>query len=70
MAATLDRRLAAIQQAWTWLALALPLACAITAAHAQPAAWRPERTVEIVIPSAAGSSLDAAPSGTGLIGGR
>lgn len=60
MAATLDRRLAAIQQAWTWLALALPLACAITAAHAQPAAWRPERTVEIVIPSAAGSSLDAA----------
>ena len=28
--------------------------------HAQTGAWRPERTVEIVVPSAAGSSLDAA----------
>ena len=27
-------------------------------AHAQPAAWKPERTVEIVVPAAAGGSID------------
>lgn len=56
MAAVLDRSVAGIRHAWVWLALAL--ACA--AAHAQSGAWRPDRPVEIVIPSAAGSSLDAA----------
>jgi putative tricarboxylic transport membrane protein len=33
---------------------------AAAAAHAQQGGWRPEKPVEIVIPSAAGSSLDAA----------
>jgi len=41
------------------LAAAL-LAGAVTFSHAQQGGWRPEKTVEIVIPSAAGSSLDAA----------
>jgi putative tricarboxylic transport membrane protein len=58
MAAALNRSFAGTRHAWAWLALAL--ATAIATAHAQPGAWRPERTVEIVIPSAAGSSLDAA----------
>jgi putative tricarboxylic transport membrane protein len=39
---------------------ALALAGAVTPAQAQSGAWRPEKTVEIVLPSAAGSSLDAA----------
>ena len=56
MAAASDRSVTGIRHAWVWLALAL--ACA--AAHAQSGAWRPDRPVEIVIPSAAGSSLDAA----------
>jgi len=56
MAAASDRSVTGIRHAWLWLALAL--ACA--AAHAQSGAWRPDRPVEIVIPSAAGSSLDAA----------
>ena len=37
---------------------ALALIVAATVSHAQ--GWRPERTVEIIVPSAAGSSLDAA----------
>jgi putative tricarboxylic transport membrane protein len=58
MISAFDRSVAGARRVWTWLVL--PLACAITAAHAQPGTWRPERTVEIVIPSASGSSLDAA----------
>lgn len=34
------------------------IAVAATAAHAQPA-WRPERPVEVVVPAAAGGSIDA-----------
>jgi len=41
-----------------WLALLLAGVAAFS--HAQQGVWRPERTVEIVVPSAAGSSLDAA----------
>jgi len=50
------------RKAWVWLAstAALVLAGAVTPSHAQQGAWRPDRPVEIVIPSAAGSSLDAA----------
>ena len=58
MAAAPDRSVTGTRHAWAWLALAL--VCTVPAAHAQPSAWRPERPVEIVIPSAAGSSLDAA----------
>lgn len=39
--------------------LVFALAGVVTLSHAQQSAWRPEKTVEIVIPSAAGSSLDA-----------
>ncbi|MGZ8201745.1 MAG: tripartite tricarboxylate transporter substrate binding protein [Burkholderiales bacterium] len=39
-------------------AVALAMAATVSLSHAQ--GWRPERTVEIVLPSAAGSSLDAA----------
>lgn len=49
-----------------WMRVALPglrAGCALLAllgcgAHAQQPAWRPERPVEIVVPSSAGSSLD------------
>jgi putative tricarboxylic transport membrane protein len=58
MASAFDRGAAGTRYVWAWLVLAL--AGALTAAHAQPGAWRPDRTVEIVIPSASGSSLDAA----------
>ena len=58
MAAALDRCVTGTRHAW--LGLSLALACAASSALAQPGAWRPERPVEIVIPSAAGSSLDAA----------
>ncbi len=36
----------------------LALLAAAAPAHAQQAAWRPERTVEIVVPAAAGGSID------------
>ena len=55
-----DRNVAGSRHAWPWLAPVLVLAGAVMAAHAQPSGWRPERPVEIVIPSASGSSLDAA----------
>src|SRR5687767_14380830 len=50
------------RKAPVWLAsmAALLLAGAAALSHAQQGAWRPERPVEIIIPSAAGSSLDAA----------
>lgn len=41
--------------AWT----AMMLAAAVTASHAQPGAWRPEKTVEIIATAAAGGSGDA-----------
>lgn len=41
-------------------AAALALTGAMTSSHAQQGAWQPDKTVEIIIPSAAGSSLDAA----------
>ena len=41
-------------------AAAMALSGAVTGSHAQPSAWRPQKTVEIVIPSSAGSSMDAA----------
>jgi putative tricarboxylic transport membrane protein len=42
------------------MAAALLLAGTVAPTHAQQVAWRPEKTVEIIIPSASGSSLDAA----------
>lgn len=62
MATFLVRSIVGARKAAGWLASAgaLVLAGAATLSHAQQAAWRPERPVEIVIPSAAGSSLDAA----------
>jgi len=50
------------RKAPVWLAsmAVLVLAGAAALSHAQQGAWRPERPVEIIIPSAAGSSLDAA----------
>lgn len=41
-------------------AATLALIGTVTLSHAQGGGWRPERTVEIVLPSAAGSSLDSA----------
>ncbi len=41
-------------------AAAMTLSGAVTLSHAQQSAWRPQKTVEIVIPSSAGSSMDAA----------
>jgi len=41
------------------LAAAAVLAVTATSSHAQQGAWRPERTVEIVVPAAAGGSIDA-----------
>ncbi len=57
-----DRSIAGARKASIWLAstAALVLAGAAALSHAQQGAWRPDRTVEIVLPSAAGSSLDAA----------
>jgi len=49
-----DRRVRALLAG----AVALALTVAAAVSHAQ--GWRPERTVEIVLPSAAGSSLDSA----------
>jgi len=40
------------------LLLAAALACAAMPAHAQQAGWRPEKTVELVIPAAPGGSID------------
>jgi len=40
------------------LAFMAALATAAPLSHAQQAAWRPERTVEIVVPAAAGGSID------------
>ena len=45
--------------ACAWAA-AMALSGAVTLSHAQQSAWRPQKTVEIVIPSSAGSSMDAA----------
>jgi len=44
----------------SWLARAAMAAAVATAApsHAQTAGWKPERTVEIVVPAAAGGSID------------
>jgi len=39
---------------------AMALSGAVKLSHAQQSAWRPQKTVEIVIPSSAGSSMDAA----------
>lgn len=44
--------------AFAWTA-ATALSGAVTSTYAQPSAWRPQKTVEIVIPSSAGSSMDA-----------
>jgi len=62
MATWLDRnRVGAVQASVRLVSMAgLVLAGAMTLSHAQPSAWRPDRTVEVVIPSASGSSLDAA----------
>lgn len=61
MPARLCRRHAGKFIAWTWLAgAAFALTVAASLSHAQSSAWRPDKTVEIVIPSASGSSLDAA----------
>jgi len=43
---------------WAALAFMAALAAAAPASHAQQAAWRPEKTVEIVVPAAAGGSID------------
>ena len=40
------------------LAFIAMLAATAPSSHAQQAAWRPERTVEIVVPAAAGGSID------------
>jgi len=59
---SVDRSMAGARKVSVWLAsaAALVLAGAAALSHAQQGAWRPDRTVEIVLPSAAGSSLDAA----------
>jgi putative tricarboxylic transport membrane protein len=62
MSASLERSVVGARKASVRLmsTAALMLAAAATLSHAQQTAWRPERPVEVVIPSAAGSSLDAA----------
>src|SRR5688572_278729 len=40
------------------LATGLALAAAVILSHAQQAAWRPDRTVEIVVPAGTGGSID------------
>lgn len=61
MATSVDRSVAGARKTSAWLAsmAALVLAGAAALSHAQQGGWRPERPVEIIIPSAAGSSLDA-----------
>lgn len=60
MAAFSDRSVVFARRASVPLGMVLALAGGLTLSHAQEGAWRPEQTVEIVLPSAAGSSLDAA----------
>lgn len=62
MAKPLDRGIVRARKASPWRAwtAGLVLAGAAMLSHAQQGAWRPERPVEIVLPSAAASSLDAA----------
>jgi len=44
--------------AWSARAAVVALAGAVTFSHAQQSGWRPERPVEIVVPSAAGAATD------------
>jgi putative tricarboxylic transport membrane protein len=43
---------------WSACAVIAVLAGAASISHAQPSAWHPERTIEIVVPAAAGGSID------------
>src|SRR5262245_33810630 len=44
---------------WCRVAVAVALASAAALAQAQQSAWRPQRAVEIVVPTGPGGSLDA-----------
>ena len=57
MAAVLDCRMGALRASPARAAV-VALAWGITSSHAQQSTWRPERPVEIVVPSAAGAATD------------